>query len=301
MRISVIIPSFNGARWLEEALRSILDQDGEKEILVVDGGSRDGTLDIIRRYADQLTWWCSEPDGGQTEAINKGLARMTGDVWMYLNCDDLLEPGAFARVREAFADASVEWVGGDAEIFGPDGPMGWIRPECPDSLADYLRPWGRKGRYVFPFSGASFMRRSVYARMGGFDARLNFCMDIEYYLRAVLHHGIKCRHISCVLARWRRHPESKTEGAGIAYGFREEEILLARRYLHTLSELEREIVKRELPFEERQTVARKACYLTASGREKDAVRFLTESALRDPALWTFRPWWGAMRRSFGLG
>ena len=101
MKISIIIPSFNQGPFLEDTLRSVFAQeyDAAFEALVLDGGSTDGTLGILQRYAGCLNYVESVADRGQTHAINKGLARMTGDVWMYLNSDDLLAPGSSSKGR----------------------------------------------------------------------------------------------------------------------------------------------------------------------------------------------------------
>ncbi|MFQ3671701.1 MAG: glycosyltransferase family 2 protein [Verrucomicrobiia bacterium] len=296
MKISIIIPSYNQAGLLEETLRSLLKEEGPKEVLVVDGGSTDGSVEILERYETELACWVSEPDRGQADAINKGLARMTGEVWMFLNSDDLLEKGALSMVREVFRDAAVDWVAGDALVFDQARDLGVIRPEPPGRIMDYLRPWRRASQYVFPFSGASFMRRSVFERLGGFDASLHYCMDIDYYLRAVFRLGLAYHHVPQILARWRRHSDSKTEREGVAYAFREEEVVLARRYSDVLTEEEREELGRDLRFEERQTLARKASFWAASGRRNEGWSILWNGLCRDPALLSFRPWWGAVRR-----
>src|SRR5262249_27220870 len=116
--ISIVTPSFNHARFIERTLCSVLGQDGnfDLEYLVIDGGSTDGTLDILKKYQDRLTW-TSEPDDGQSDAINKGLHRATGEVVGWLNSDDVLYPGALERVVAVFRDQpSVEWLHGRCEI-----------------------------------------------------------------------------------------------------------------------------------------------------------------------------------------
>ena len=102
-KLTIITPSFNQGAFIERTIRSVLDQGYENlEYLIVDGGSTDDSVEVIRRYEDRIAWWVSEPDDGQTDALNKGLRRATGDVVAYINCDDYYLPGAFERSVRAF-------------------------------------------------------------------------------------------------------------------------------------------------------------------------------------------------------
>ena len=102
-RLTIITPSFNQGGFIERTIRSVLDQGYENlEYLIADGGSTDESVDVIRRYEDRIAWWVSEPDAGQTDAINKALARASGDVVAYINSDDYYLPGAFEAAMRAF-------------------------------------------------------------------------------------------------------------------------------------------------------------------------------------------------------
>src|SRR5262245_25539695 len=118
MRISIITPSFNQAQFIRRTIDSVLSQDGDFELdyRVVDGGSTDGTIDILKSYGDRLAW-TSESDRGQVDAINKGLARADGDIVSWLNSDDTLMPGALQRIVSAFEQhPETEWVHGRCPI-----------------------------------------------------------------------------------------------------------------------------------------------------------------------------------------
>jgi len=121
--ISVVTPSFNQGRFLEATMRSVLEQSYPKiEYIVVDGGSTDGSQEIIKQYANRLAWWVSEPDNGQTDAINKGFSRATGEIFAWLNSDDTYEPGAMAgAVAFLQKNPEVGMVYGDTNFIDAEG------------------------------------------------------------------------------------------------------------------------------------------------------------------------------------
>jgi glycosyltransferase involved in cell wall biosynthesis len=295
--ISIIIPSFQQAQFLPETLRSIFNQDYPAlDVRVIDGGSKDGTTDILRAHADRLAYWVSEPDRGQTHAINKGLAGMTGDIWMYLNSDDLLAPGALTAVVHAFANPAVQWLSGTGEIVQQERVIDRVVPGPAQSIADYLRPWARRGRAIFPFSGACFLRRAVYARCGGFDESFHYSMDMEYYTRLALESGIEQTIVPTVLAQWRWHPASKTSNAGTSYGFLAEEVRIAERFAHVLPATEQRELRAELRQQRRWAMVGRAVYPRAGDTPSRVRLRLLAAACSAPGLLRFRPWLGALRR-----
>jgi glycosyltransferase involved in cell wall biosynthesis len=296
VRISIVIPSFNQGEFIEETLQSIFTQEGaEYEVLVLDGGSTDETTDVLKRSSEQLVYWVSAPDSGQSHAINKGLERMTGDVWMYLNSDDLLVPGALAAVANYFADSSVMWVAGGSSNFG-NAPLGGVNPGPAHAAKDYLAPWNRRSRYVFPFSGACFMRRAVLERIGFFDESFQYSMDIEYYCRAIFRGGFYQTVVPEIFALWRWHGESKTMSRGIAYGFRSEEVRIAQLYAQFLPIEQQAELQAELKLQKKWIVVREAMWLLQGGKRREAYALISRAPVDFPSMLFFRPWLGALRR-----
>ncbi len=296
MKISIVIPTFNQAAFLEETLRSVLDQNyPDLELIVVDGGSTDGTVRVLETYAPRLAWWVSERDRGQTDAINKGLGRITGEVWSYLNSDDLLAPGALRRMRECFANPDVSWVGAVSTIFDKTGERGRIEPAPAQRPRDYLTPWSRPMQHIFPCSNVCFMRRAILDRCGLFDESYHYSMDMEYYTR-VTFAGFSMLRIPDVLGHWRWHDSSKTMTDGIAWRFLEAELRIAEHFLPRLDPPERAEVAREITEMHRQLAVRRAQH-TAGSRSDRLQRLLREGRAMPSLLW-FRPWLGAVRRVF---
>jgi glycosyltransferase involved in cell wall biosynthesis len=182
-RLTVITPSLNQARYLERTLQSVLDQGyPDLEYIVMDGGSTDGSVDILRRYDDRLAYWVSEPDGGQSWAINRGIARSTGEVVAYINSDDYYLAGAFEAALPLFAEPPVRWVVGATEYREADGTLETL--SIPNPPSGPRRHWLRAPWYVPQAS--SFWRRDVFDEFGLLREDLNFVFDTEFGLRLVL-------------------------------------------------------------------------------------------------------------------
>lgn len=182
--ISMVTPSYQQARFLGAALRSVLEQDYPRlEYLVQDGGSTDGSVEVIERHADGIDHWRSGPDEGQADAVNRGWRRATGEVLGWLNSDDLLEPGALRAVGEAFARRpETRLLFGDCRVVDEAGEE--IRVKRP---ADFDVDALLEGRSLPQPS--VFLRRGLAEELGGLDASLRYALDWAFFLRAFL----RCR------------------------------------------------------------------------------------------------------------
>jgi glycosyltransferase involved in cell wall biosynthesis len=202
--VSVVTPSFNQGGFIREAVDSVLAQDGVRlEYLVVDGGSTDGTLEVLRAYGDRVRWM-SEPDRGQADAINKGWRRTTGEIIAWLNADDVYRPGG---VRRAVAFLSrhpdVDLVFGDCDyIDGRGAVIGRHRTRPVDSLALL-----RSAISYIP-QPAAFLRRRVLDTVGYLDETLHYVMDFDFWLRVAVRHRIA--YLPECLAAFRFHGGSKS-------------------------------------------------------------------------------------------
>ena len=179
MRVSIITPSYNQAPFLEQTIQSVLNQDyPDLEYIIVDGGSTDGSLEIIQKYADRLAWWVSESDHGQTDALNKGFARASGEILAWLNSDDTYEPGAVrAAVEWLQAHPESGMVYGDANLIDEQGA---VIGRFPAAQTDYARL--RRGFVHIP-QQASFFRAALWGQVGPLDPSFYFAMDYDLWVR----------------------------------------------------------------------------------------------------------------------
>lgn len=212
MKFSIITITFNSAKYLEETIRSVLDQDyTDLEYIIVDGGSTDGTLDIIRRHAerDGRLRWVSEPDEGIADAFNKGISRATGEIIGIINSDDTYAPGALRAVADAFtARPDCDVFHGDMLRFQGDRPLFLLKP------ADVERHIWHEMPINHP---ATFVTARAYRKVGGFDKTFRVAMDYDMMLR--LHTaGFRFRHVDKVLAQMRYGGASD---AAVLVGLRE--------------------------------------------------------------------------------
>ncbi|HVS51475.1 MAG TPA: glycosyltransferase [Opitutaceae bacterium] len=220
---SIVMPTRNHARWIEQAIRSVLDQefDGKIELIVLDALSDDGTTEILQRYQDRIVWRRAA-DRGQFDAINQGFALARGEIVAWLNSDDVYLPGAFARVHAAFAaDPALDFVYGDVLEIGADGRILTPNPFTEDCVAE---------RYFLSHNyicqPTVFMRRHVPVRVGPLRKDLRWFLDYEWFTR-FFKHGLRGLRLKHFLAANRDHPATITNSGGLAR-WREAMRVLAR-------------------------------------------------------------------------
>lgn len=238
LRVSIITPSYNQANYLEQTIQSVLAQDyPQLEYIIVDGASTDGSVEIIRRYADRLAYWVSEPDHGQAEAINKGFQRASGEFVAWLNSDDLYLPGAVARAVAALAaDPRLGFVYGDALTIDAQG-----RPLHPLVFGD----WGLDEliRFRIICQPAVFMRRSALEQAGYLDAAYHMMLDHQLWIRMAQRSPIRYlggagRFVP--LAAARHHPAAKNAAQPEKFA---QETLRVLQWMHTQPDLQARLAR----------------------------------------------------------
>lgn len=200
MKISVITAVYNNRETIAAALDSVLGQKGvDLELLVIDGGSSDGTLEVLRAYADRLDVLVSEPDRGIYDALNKGLQRASGDVVGFLHSDDLFaDAGVLSRVAAAFAAPGVDAAYGD---------LLYVRKDKPEQVVRYWRAGSFSRRALargwMPPHPTLYVRRALYMQHGLFDTSFRIAADYDFVLRLLGREGIEVRYLPEVLVKMR--------------------------------------------------------------------------------------------------
>lgn len=204
-RISVITPSFNQAQYLERTIKSIVDENYPNlEYIIIDAGSTDGSVDIIRKYEKYITYWVSEPDNGQSHAINKGLQRATGEWVAWQNSDDIYYPGAFSALAKASENnPDVDLIIGNMNLIDENDllirDMHFVTPTYEAMVAEGM----------VLSNQAAFWRRKVHPEIGWMDESLHLGFDFDWFLRLTKH--CKSYSINQCLGAFRIHGLAKTQ------------------------------------------------------------------------------------------
>lgn len=270
-RITVITPSFNQAAFLPRTIESVLGQKYPNlEYFVIDGGSTDGSADVIRCYASQLNGWVSKRDRGQADAINQGLSWANGEIIAFLNSDDTYPAGTLRRVAERMAgEKAPRWlVGACAMIDTDDVVLDRFAHHAPESYLQYLMH--TSGMIPQP---SSFWNADLFRRNGYFDAGLHYCFDYEFHCR-LMANGETPTLIDDTLAHFRVHPTSKGCSQPIKFGL--ERLTVAARYA------------KHLPINQRYLLWRNIGYR----RRRYAIQLASRQGA--PPLWAQvlrKPWW----------
>jgi glycosyltransferase involved in cell wall biosynthesis len=202
--VSIVTPSFNQAHYLESTIRSVLDQDYPNiEYIIVDGGSTDDSVEIIRHYSDRLAWWVSEKDLGQTDAINKGFARTKGEILAWLNSDDTYENNAVGEVVAFLRNRpEIGLAYGDANFINETGR---IIGHFPAAQTNYKHL--RQG-YVHIPQQSAFWRANMWRKVGPLDPSFYFAMDYDLWVRLAALAPVQ--YTPRLWASFRLHTQGKT-------------------------------------------------------------------------------------------
>jgi glycosyltransferase involved in cell wall biosynthesis len=286
--VSIITPSFNQARFLEATLRSVLGQDyAPLEYIVVDGGSTDGSLGVLERYADRLTRWLSEPDTGQADAINKGFRMAKGEILAWLNSDDLYLPGAVAEAVHALRQRP------GAGMVYADGIL--IDEDC--RLLDWHRYRAYDAVDLLSFDvllqPTVFMRRSALEAAGGLQTAYRLILDHDLWVRIAARYPIV--HVPRFWAAERTHPGAKTMAAAAEFAEEAGRLIMDAAGSATLGP----IIEAQRARVEAGLECFAARRMIDAGRYGESLRLFARGFRRRPAT-ALRFWYKVVQAAMGL-
>ena len=207
-KVTIITPSYNQAQFIEQSIESVLSQNYPYlEYIIIDGGSKDGSVEIIRKYKKHLAYWISEPDHGQSHAINKGLQRTKGDIVNWLNSDDYYEPDTLRKVGEVFDDPDIHCYCGRSRLFDQNDTVRFSKGTdiYHDNLAKTIG-WARTDQ------PETWFRKSIWDRVGLLSNDLHYSMDREWWIRYLFAYGLDgIKQTDDILVNFRLHEHSKTK------------------------------------------------------------------------------------------
>jgi len=211
LAVTVVTPNLNLGLYLSQTVESVLDNlSPGDEYFIIDGGSNDGSIEVIRQYESRLTGWVSEPDQGYADALAKGFARATGDILCWINSGDLLLPGALDSARQALFDTGAEMVFGDDFYIDEAGHViAFSRGYVKDLQNAMLY-----GAWT-PLQDACFWRRELYERVGGMNPAIRYAADFDLFLRMALHGT--CQSVPLTFGAFRRHAGQKSISGSDVY------------------------------------------------------------------------------------
>lgn len=220
-KISIVTPSYNQGDFLEETIDSVLGQNYPNlEYVIIDGGSTDKSVEIIKKHERYLTYWVSEKDKGQSHAINKGLGKLSGDVFNWLNSDDYYSPGALRIVGEIFKNDKINLAAFRSNIFGKEN-----RVSKGTNVYENLAKTIAYSRIDQP---ETFFRLKTINEIGGINDNMHFCMDQDLYLRYLFKYGLENIYKgNDIVANFRIHDDSKTNNYQLKFINEKDNMFLA--------------------------------------------------------------------------
>ncbi|HEX8911858.1 MAG TPA: glycosyltransferase family 2 protein [Humisphaera sp.] len=280
-KITVVTPSFDQAHYIETTFKSVIDQNYPNlEWIVVDGGSTDGTVDLIKKYEKHFAWWVSERDRNHPHALNKGYEKATGDIFCFVNSDDTLNPGVLHYVAQKFADPKVDWVVGWATYFEDpaDQPLNKVKGKPHPAIVGMGDEWPYPPKAVEkPIDWivsnpvpqiASFWRTSVRDKVGLFSEEYLWSFDYEYWQRMYFKGGYRPTMCRRNMGGFRLQKHSKTVSKPQNYGPDNEK--LTKLYGAMLPPDQKARLKREQQKKANRLIRDKAWLALKMGNQAEA-------------------------------